>query len=112
MMADLANLTGIEVYEALTVNSVTEFASLCTSVIAHDKNGQIIHGRNLDFGNQDLMSHLVYVAEFYDGEKYLFDAPSIAGFFGVYTGIKKGKFSLSFNVREIDQGFDGVFKNL
>jgi len=43
------------------------------------------------------MRDITYVAQFYRGDVFLFDAIMFAGDIGVYTGIKHGVFSASEN---------------
>ena len=84
----------------LTINSLYELESWCTSVIVRLSNGTIIHGRNLDFDNADAMRGITYNARFVHGTKYSFDAVMFGGVVGTYTGVKKGAFSVTENQRE------------
>ncbi len=36
--------------EIVLYNIFYEIFTLCTSIVAEDENGNILHGRNLDFG--------------------------------------------------------------
>ena len=63
-------------------------------------NGTIIHDRNLDFAFADTMRNLTFEAKFMKGDKQVFDATMFAGINGVFTGIKKGAFSISLNNRK------------
>jgi acid ceramidase len=36
--------------EVVLYNIFYEVSSLCTSIVGQDQNGNILHGRNLDFG--------------------------------------------------------------
>ncbi len=38
--------------------------SFCTSIIATKQNGQIIHGRNLDYGYSSYLKNATYLAKF------------------------------------------------
>ena len=96
----LAELLGLDVIQTVTVSSITEVTTYCTSVVARDTQGRIAHARNLDFPLTNLMKTLVYDAIVYKDGVEVARAPSIAGFYGMYTVRKPGKFSLSFNVRE------------
>jgi hypothetical protein len=60
-------------------------------------NGTIIHARNLDFDNADQMRKLTFRAKFVKQGQEKFEAVMFAGTIGVYTGIKKGAFSISEN---------------
>ena len=48
-MQSLASIIGMETYETLLVNSIVDFSSWCTSIVAQMTNGTIVHARNLDF---------------------------------------------------------------
>jgi hypothetical protein len=65
------------------------------------ENGTIIHARNLDFDYPETMKGLVYSAVYIKDGLMVAEAPSIAGYIGAYTGIKKDKFTISYNVREL-----------
>lgn len=60
--------------------------------------------RNLDFGAWELMKKLVYEAVLVKDGAEVARVPAIAGFYGAFTGQKKDKFSLSYNVRERETG--------
>lgn len=60
-------------------------------------NGTIIHSRNLDFEEPSAMRNIVFRAEFIKNGSYLFDSVMFAGTVGVYTGTKRGAFSVSEN---------------
>ena len=37
----------------------------CTSIVASQANGQIIHGRNLDYDFPEFLQNLTYMAKYY-----------------------------------------------
>lgn len=84
--------------QVLMVNAIVDFSSFCTSIVAMNQT-TVVHVRNLDFDFQTAMQKLVYHQKFVRGGKLIATAPSIAGFYGVYTALKPDKFSLSYNVR-------------
>ena len=96
---------------ALLVNSIVDFSSFCTSILTVNDT-DIKHVRNLDFDFPAEMQKLLYIQKFIgmDGQ-VVAEAPSIAGFYGVYTAVKPGYFSMSYNVRYshkttiLDSGF-------
>ncbi|CAE7381010.1 Asah1, partial [Symbiodinium necroappetens] len=49
-MRGIANATGISEEEILFVNMMYEIEGGCTSIVAQDADGHVVHGRNLDFG--------------------------------------------------------------
>ena len=107
------NTTELSIEEAITINSLYELESWCTSIIAQTPDGQIIHSRNMDFDNPDILRKGTYVAQFYNGSTELFESTMFSGLIGVYTGIKKGAFSISVNQREVrDKQQMGLVENL
>mmetsp|Transcript_14283 Transcript_14283/g.24307 ORF Transcript_14283/g.24307 Transcript_14283/m.24307 type:complete len:184 (-) Transcript_14283:493-1044(-) len=83
---------------ALLVNSIVDFSSYCTSIVAMNET-TVVHVRNLDFDFPKNMQKLIYNQKFVRGGEVIASAPSIAGFYGVYTALVPTKFSLSYNVR-------------
>ena len=61
-MESLAQKIGLETYQTFFVNSIVDFSSFCTSIVARMENGTIIHARNLDFDFPDILNRLVYLA--------------------------------------------------
>ena len=62
-------------------------------------DGSVAHGRHLDYDPADALRALAYHATFYKGGEVLFEGIMIAGFTGIHTAYKPGKFSLSANAR-------------
>jgi len=99
-MERLSQVLELSVLQTVTVNSISEYSTYCTSIVARDINGLISHVRNLDFDYTSVMKTLVYEAVLYkDGEERGI-SPCIAGYYGSYTGHKPDSFSVSYNVRE------------
>ncbi|CAF4455262.1 unnamed protein product, partial [Rotaria socialis] len=49
-MKGISQATGAPLGEIVLYNIFYEIFTLCTSIVAEDQNGKILHGRNLDFG--------------------------------------------------------------
>lgn len=99
-MDSLAKHINLKTYETLLINSIVDFSSFCTSIIQQDPNTKLItHARNLDFNYPEIMQKLVYNQVFYKDGVEIATAPSIAGYYGAYTGIKPDHFTISYNVR-------------
>jgi len=79
-MANMAEIVGQPLIKTLTVNSITEFSTFCTSIVAKTPDNEISHVRNLDFGFTDTMKELVYMAYLIKDGELVAEAPSIAGF--------------------------------
>lgn len=120
----LATASETNLGELFFYNIFYEFFTVCTSVVARDDRGHIYHARNLDFGifmgwdtqkDKWLMSELLRNSTMHiqwtRKGKPLFKSVNFAGFIGVLTGIKPGKFAFSVNERfNIDGGFLGLIK--
>ncbi len=111
-MESLAKITNLPVWQTLLVNSIVDFSSFCTSIVARMENGTIIHARNLDFDFPDMMQHLVYKAYIKKNGFIVGEAPAIAGYIGFYTGIKYGTFTVSYNVRMIRTSMTDINMNI
>lgn len=98
-MQSLASIIGMETHETLLVNSIVDFSSWCTSVVARMENGTVVHARNLDFDYPSMMVKLVYKALIKKGGRIVAEAAAIAGYIGFYTGHRYETFTVSYNVR-------------
>jgi len=111
----IAGVTGIDKGMMIVYNIFYEVFGLCTSVVAQDKQGNVYHARNLDFGlflGWDLKNRtwaiteklrpLLFIADFVKDGKVLYSSVSYAGYVGHLTAVKKGYFSVT-----VDSRFDG-----
>lgn len=90
---------GLDPKLLLMTQYVYEFTAFCTSVIAQDASGKIIHSRNLDFAFAGPMRSITYEGVFMRDDKELFRSVMFAGLTGVFTGHREG-FSISLNERK------------
>jgi len=72
---------------------------MCTSILSRNEDGQIIHGRNLDYDFPELLQKLVYKAQFYRNGTLIFTSAQFAGHIGINTGHKENAFTFSINER-------------
>jgi len=77
---------GLDVMQTLTVNSITEYSTYCTSIVARNQNNEVAHVRNLDFGATEMMAKLMYTAVLVKDGLVRAESPLIAGYYGAYTG--------------------------
>ena len=119
----ISKATGIRKTELFILQMAYEVWGLCTSMVVQDSNGEIWHGRNLDFGLfpafdfknmewklTEALRPLVINVDVQRGGKTLYYSTSYAGFAGVITGMRKGAFSISVDTR-FDNKFDmGLIK--
>ncbi|CAF0877283.1 unnamed protein product [Brachionus calyciflorus] len=98
----ISKATGIKLGDVVFANLIYDITAFCTGIVATQENGQIIHGRNLDYDFPNYLKNLTYIAEFYQNGSLVFTSAHIAGFVGILTGHKYNKFTFSINER--DQG--------
>lgn len=72
----------------------------CTSIVAQDPNGNVFHGRNMDWNLPNNLRNLTVQADFVKNGTVIFTADVTTGFVGIVTGVSKYGFSLSINERE------------
>eukprot|EP00437_Effrenium_voratum_P006671 CAMPEP_0181436074 /NCGR_PEP_ID=MMETSP1110-20121109/20660_1 /TAXON_ID=174948 /ORGANISM="Symbiodinium sp., Strain CCMP421" /LENGTH=405 /DNA_ID=CAMNT_0023559627 /DNA_START=92 /DNA_END=1309 /DNA_ORIENTATION=- len=108
----IANATGIPQEEVLFYNMAYELEGGCTSIVAQDSKGRLIHGRNLDFGllfgfdwrriqwtlTEDLRP-LLRSIRFVRRGKTVYSSTVFLGYVGTLTAVKQGAFSVSVNTR-------------
>ncbi len=65
-IVSIAEIVEIETSLVLMLNYAFELhQALCTSIVARTPNGNIIHGRNMDFGFADAVRNATYIGSFY-----------------------------------------------
>uniref|UniRef100_A0A1I8EXN6 NAAA-beta domain-containing protein n=1 Tax=Wuchereria bancrofti TaxID=6293 RepID=A0A1I8EXN6_WUCBA len=67
----------------------------CTSIVAEDYRGRIIHGRNLDYLMTSLLRNLTIIVDFTRGGNVLYTAVTFVLSVGIYTGQRHGSFSIN-----------------
>lgn len=113
-MSGMATASGFDFSEILMFNILYELSVACTSILAQDKDGNVYHGRNADFGlmggiNKDTltwaltesMKHDVIDVTFTRDGDDLYKITTFAGYLGALTASKPGAFSLSVNSRMV-----------
>eukprot|EP00435_Cladocopium_sp_Y103_P019494 s3290_g4.t1 len=116
----IANATGILVEDLFAYNIAYELEGGCTSIVAQDDRGRLIHGRNLDFGlflgedwkrfqwtlTEDRQSWtptdlrpLLRNVRFVRQNRTVFKSTVFLGYVGTLTAVKQGGFSVTVNTR-------------
>nr|XP_023406956.1 acid ceramidase isoform X2 [Loxodonta africana] len=120
----IAAVTEIPLGEIISFNIFYELFTLCTSIITEDKEGHLLHGRNMDFGVflgwninnnswviTEELKPLTVNLDFQRNNKTVFKATGFAGYVGMLTGFKPGLFSLTLNERfTMNGGYMGVLE--
>jgi hypothetical protein len=90
-----------------------EVSDACTSIVAQDPAGNILHARNLDFwagmGFTNTLKLLAIEAHWQRGGVTQFKTTTFAGYSGALSGIKLGAFSVTINTRFYPQGISELF---
>lgn len=111
-IVDAVDDPSITMSKAILINSLYELQAWCTSIVAQQADGKIVHSRNLDFDFADYMRNITFRAVFTKNGQYVYDAVMFGGTIGVYTGMKAGAFSLSENQRWPQSNVFGLVQNL
>lgn len=118
----VAQLTNLPLGEITLFNLFYEFFSVCTSIVMEGSDGQMYHGRNMDFGlfmgwdsqnktwlTTEHLRPLVVNVDFLKNNQTLFTTTTFAGYLGVLTALKKNAFSLTINERfQLNGGYVGL----
>lgn len=105
---EIAKILEISFAECLLLQLTYEAFSACTSALV-EVDHQMVHFRTMDWALPELKDITIRI-KMYDGDRYLFEAISWAGFVGILTGIKPHKFTISLNYRRSKGG--SLFDNL
>ncbi|XP_038127803.1 N-acylsphingosine amidohydrolase (acid ceramidase) 1b [Cyprinodon tularosa] len=116
--------SGVPLGEVVLFNIFYEVFTVCTSVVAQDEKGKLLHGRNLDFGLflgwdvknkswaiSEKLKPLVVNLNFKRNNQTVFKSTNFAGYVGMLTGIKPHIFTLTMNERfSLDGGYIGILE--
>jgi len=117
-IASIAQIIDREVSEVIFYNIAYEVMGFCTSIVAMNTDGEIFHGRNLDFGlypdvnwsdfqwelTQDLRP-ILFNANFTRNGTSLYKTTAFAGYIGVLTGVREGAMTITVDSR-YDNNYD------
>lgn len=120
----IAKDSGIPLGEITLFNIFYEIFTVCTSVVAEDSKGNLVHGRNLDFGLflgwdiknkswivSEKLKPLVVNLDFRRNNQTVFKSTNFAGYVGMLTGLRPNLFSLTMNERfSLDGGYIGILE--
>lgn len=122
-ISGIAEAAEIEMGEAVLYNIFYELFTLCTSIVAQDEQGQVFHGRNLDFGifpdynftddqwgMTTLLRPLLVDVTFTREDRPLYRSVHFIGYVGILTAMKPGYFSVTVDDR-FDDDFDSGLIN-
>jgi len=96
----IAKCTGLDEDAFLATNLFYEFSAACTSIVAEDSNGRILHGRNLDFGFKPALAPLTAEIDFVRNGSLVFRSTGFLGLAQVLTAVKENVAGVTINERE------------
>jgi len=102
----------VPVSRVILANYAYEYVAFCTSIIAKESSGTIMHMRILDFIAPELQKPQTYIGEFYRGGKMIFSAVMTGGTPTFPTGYKQGAFSITLNQRNPSKNQSSYLANL
>jgi len=106
----ISQIIGFDSYVMLMLNYAFELGdALCTSIIARQTDGTLIHGRNMDFAFPDAMRNASYIGQFYRGGELLYEAVMFGGYVGVASASRPGIFTLTLNARNVKKSIEEYF---
>jgi len=73
----------------------------CTSVLTCNSKNNLLHGRNLDWGESRFYASTMFRVNFTRNGQLLFQSDQLPGNVGILTGVRAGGFSMSINARRI-----------
>jgi len=95
----MSDASGIPLAKVTLLNIIYEVEAGCTSIIAQDPTGHILHGRNLDFPLTSILRNMTINVEFMKGGSILYHGTTFVGYVGLLTGMRPGGFSITANQR-------------
>jgi hypothetical protein len=109
-VVSIANIIEMPTYITLMLNYAFELGdALCTSVVARQADGTVIHGRNMDFAFPDAMRNATYIGQFYKNGKHLYDAVMFGGYTGVASASRAGQYTFTLNARNVIKSVEEYF---
>lgn len=101
-MRGLSNALNYSLGNIVLLNLIYDATSFCTSIVAEDVNGTIIHGRNLDYDYTDVLKNMTIIVHFTKNGQTVYSGVTWVGYVGLVTGQKPNAFTITMNER--DQG--------
>jgi acid ceramidase len=120
----ISDATEIPLGEIVLYNVFYEIFTVCTSIVAQDPHGKLVHARNLDFGlflgwNATIhewsistaLRKMIININWVKNGRIVFKSNNFAGYVGIYNGLKPNAFSVTANERfDADGGYLGIIR--
>jgi len=102
-MKGVSKALNISLADTILLNIVYDLTAFCTSIVAQDEEGNIFHGRNLDYDFSDILRNISFISNFQSKGKVIYTGVTFAGQVGLLTAQKPK--SVTITLDERDQGF-------
>ncbi|KAA0716304.1 N-acylethanolamine-hydrolyzing acid amidase [Triplophysa tibetana] len=103
----LASIYGSDISDIVLLNFAYEVSAFCTSIVTQDINGNIYHGRNMDYPF-DVLRNLTLDIHFIKNGKVAYRGTTFAGYVGLWTGQSGNKFTVTANERNKGHWWENV----
>ncbi|XP_077977688.1 N-acylethanolamine-hydrolyzing acid amidase-like [Glandiceps talaboti] len=98
----MAKAFNMSLGDIVLVNLLYDITAYCTSIVAEDSEGQIWHGRNLDYTFTEMLRDMTFIYDAQRNGTTVYTATTFIGYIGAMTGMRPKAFSISADER--DQG--------
>eukprot|EP00928_Gymnodinium_smaydae_P090664 TRINITY_DN7442_c1_g1_i1.p1 TRINITY_DN7442_c1_g1~~TRINITY_DN7442_c1_g1_i1.p1 ORF type:complete len:653 (+),score=89.48 TRINITY_DN7442_c1_g1_i1:73-2031(+) len=109
------NKTGEPLEDLIVLNHLYELTSGCTSVLAAEADGKVMHARTMDFAFEASLRKKTFTATLLKGGRRVAQITSFAGYLGVLTGVRimrETGFAVSVNQRGRIDDLSTLFTNV
>jgi len=108
----VAKYSGLTFGEVFLMNFIYEILASCTSIISIDNEGNILHGRNLDYNFKEVLAEVTIRLRFWRNGTMLYEGDGEAGYLGLVTGLRPGAFGVTINERNKGGPWDTIYEVL
>uniref|UniRef100_A0A915CDB5 N-acylethanolamine-hydrolyzing acid amidase n=1 Tax=Parascaris univalens TaxID=6257 RepID=A0A915CDB5_PARUN len=121
-MQGIADRSGLRLGEIIGLNILYDISTFnfphiigplgCTSIVAENEDGIILHGRNLDYEMTPLLRNGTLIAEFTRDDKVIYTAVTFFLYVGVLTGQRPNAFAITLNSRNSGGYIDNILMEI
>ena len=106
-------ILGNLLYDLTAYRKPKKHNGACTSIVAADKHGFLLHGRNLDYALSNKLRDMTIIVQFKTkSNPNVFTGTTFAGFIGILTGCKPGGISISLDERDVGDWWQNAMSAL
>ena len=96
--------------EVVAINLVYDASAFCTSIVAQQTDGSIIHGRNLDFSGASILRAMTATVDFTSNGTVKYSATTYASYVGILTGLRPNAFTVTVDQRDSGHWWENAFQ--